>query len=105
MIDREQVIANMASDFAALPEWMRDPFEPFRETVSLLLDKRNEELARSIVAAIPVPANFDAAQVATFNAAVSSVLAGIDSIIAGRTCNQPEFIAAYQASVLNRISE
>jgi hypothetical protein len=105
MIDREQVIANMASDFAALPEWMRNSFEPFRETVALLLDRGNEELARAVVAAIPVPANFDAAQVATFNTAVSSVLTGIDSIIAARTCNQPEYIAAYEASVLKRISE
>lgn len=104
MNNREDILAAMAADFDALPQWLRDPFEPFRETVALLMDRRQEEMAVDLIAAIPTPAGFDAAQVEAFTAAVDSSLAGLNAIIAARTCNQPEFIAAYQATVQARLS-
>lgn len=105
MSNREAIIAAMAAEFDALPQWLREPFEPFRETVALLMERRQEELARHLIAAIPVPAGFDPDQVAAFSSAVSSILSSIDAIIAGRTCNQPEYIAAYEASVQARLAQ
>lgn len=105
MSDRDQILATMAEDFETLPQWLRDPFEPFREVVAGLVDRRQEELARNLIAAIPTPAAFDASQVTAFSAAVTAILSGLDAIIAARVCNQPEFIAAYQATVQARLSE
>lgn len=105
MTDRDEILAAMAADFDALPQWLRDPFEPFREVVAGLLDRRQEELARNLIAAIPTPAGFDQDQVTAFSAAVATMLSGLDAIIAARPCNQPEFIAAYNATVQARLSE
>jgi hypothetical protein len=105
MSDREQIIASMAADFETLPQWLRDPFEPFRDTVVLLMERRQEELARNLIAAIPTPAGFDESQVSAFSAAVAAILSGLDAIIAARPCNQPEFIAAYEATVQARLDQ
>lgn len=105
MSNRDQILASMAAEFDALPQWLRDPFEPFKEAVTILLDRRQEELARNLIAAIPTPANFDAGQVSAFGGAVTAILSGLDSIIASRTCNQPEFIAEYQATVQARLAQ
>lgn len=105
MTDREEIIATMAAEFEALPQWLRDPFEPFREVVAGLIERRQEELARHLIAAIPTPAGFDENQVSAFSAAVTAMLSGLDAIIAARPCNQPEFIAAYEATVQARLSE
>lgn len=105
MSDRDQILATMAEDFETLPQWLRDPFEPFREVVAGLIERRQEELARNLIAAIPTPAGFDENQVSAFSAAVTAMLFGLDAIIAARPCNQPEFIAAYQATVQARLSQ
>lgn len=105
MTDRDEIIATMAAEFEALPQWLRDPFEPFREVVAGLIERRQEELARNLISALPTPADFDSSQVYAFEDAVTAILSGLDAIIDSRLCNQPDFIAAYQATVQARLSE
>jgi hypothetical protein len=56
-------------------------FLPFRETLTLLFDKRFDDLARNVIQAIPQPAGKTSEELDEFDAAKSGVLAGIDSLI------------------------
>ena len=80
-MNRPSIRAAMDAEFATYPEWVRLQFFPFRETLTLLFDKRLDDLAKEIIAAIPQPAGKTQEELDQFNAAKSGVLAGIDSLI------------------------
>lgn len=89
MSNRESIRAAMDAEFVAFPDWVKSHFLPFRETLTILFDKRLDELARSVIAAIPQPASATAEELAEFNQAQSSVLTGIDLLIADFNENDP----------------
>ena len=81
MMNRDSIRASMDAEFATYPEWVRLQFLPFRETLTLLFNKRFDDLARDVIQAIPQPAGKTLEELNEFDAAKSGVLAGIDSLI------------------------
>ena len=71
----------MDAEFATYPEWVRLQFLPFRETLTILFDRRLDGLAKDVIQAIPQPAGKTSEELNQFDAAKSGVLAGIESLI------------------------
>lgn len=79
----------MNSAFLALPEWLRVPFLPMRDTLAILFDKEEDALARQVINAIPQPAGWTVEQLAEFDLAKSAILSSIDALIADTIANDP----------------
>lgn len=96
----------MNASFEALPEWLHTPFIPVRDAASLLLDRGEDEKARSLVEVIRCPAEWSGSQAETFETVKSSLLAGIDALIAETQGNDPlrspEVLAAIEAAAERR---
>lgn len=79
----------MDAEFAAFPEWVKLQFLPFRETLTILFDKRLDYLAKGVIEAIPQPADKTQTELDQFNSAKASVLSGIESLIVDSELNDP----------------
>lgn len=87
--NRDTIRATMNASFATLPEWLRAPFLPMRENLTLLFDLGRDELAREVIEALPHPAGWTQEQLADFDQAKAGILAGIDALIADAAANDP----------------
>jgi hypothetical protein len=79
----------MNAAFLALPEWLRVPFLPMRDTLTILFDKEEDALARQVINAIPQPAGWTVEQLAEFDSAKGAILSSIDALIADVIANDP----------------
>lgn len=89
MSNRESIRSAMNAGFIALPEWLRSPFEPMRENLTLLFDASRDDLALAVVQAIPTPAGWTEEQVAAFDSAKAGIISGIESLMADAVANDP----------------
>jgi hypothetical protein len=103
----EEKRTELAIAWQDCPALFRDSFQPIFEAVVILLDERQEELARDAVAAIPTPLDFDAESQAEFEETKTAFVTGLEELIAIRDAEDPtkspEYIAAYLAAQENRL--
>jgi hypothetical protein len=95
----------MNAAFLALPEWLRVPFLPMRDTLTILFDKEEDALARQVINAIPQPAGWTVEQLDEFDVAKAAILSSIDALIADTIANNPLLSAesrAYSAEATAR---
>ena len=89
MTERDDIRAAMNAAFLDLPHWIREAFGPVRDSVSILLDRSDDALARSLVEAIPPPNGETPERLAEFAAAKAAMLAGINGLIAATEAANP----------------
>lgn len=89
MSNRESIRSAMNAAFLALPEWLRSPFEPMRENLTLLFDANRDDLALAVVQAIPTPAGWTDEQAVEFEAAKAGIISGIELLMADAIANDP----------------
>lgn len=89
MSNRESIRSSMNAAFLALPEWLRVPFLPMRDTLTILFDKEEDALARQVINAIPQPAGWTVEQLSEFDLAKAAILSSIDALIADTIANDP----------------
>jgi hypothetical protein len=103
----EEKRTELAIAWQDCPALFRDSFQPIFNAVAILLDGKQEELARDAVAAIPTPLDFDAESQAQFDGTKAAFVAGLEELIAIRDAEDPtkspEYIAAYLAAQENRL--
>ena len=88
-MSREDTRTQMNEAYFSLPQWIADEFLPVRDAVSILLDQNQDELAISLVNAIPVPANITETQITEFVSAKTAMIGGIQALIADFIANDP----------------
>jgi hypothetical protein len=107
MSERETIRSAMNAAFLALPDWLVVPFLPMKETLTILFDLKQDQLARDVISAIPQPASWTQEQLQQFDTAKASIIAGIDSLIADTEANDPmrtpEAIAQIAAAEARRV--
>lgn len=99
---REENRSAMNAQFEYLPDWLREPFAPVRDAVTILMDELRDREAAALVAAIPVPADFTEEQAATFVAVREQMAAGIEALIPPNPLDSDEARAVLDQSELNR---
>lgn len=102
MVTREEKRQAMLEKFLALPEWLRQPFEPMRPGISLLMDRGHDREAADMVAAVQVPSGFTVEQSTAFLQARAEIGAGIESLIPPNPLDTDEARAVLAQSELTR---
>lgn len=104
-MSEESKRAAMNETFEVLPDWLRLPFEPFRDAVSLLLDQRKIDLAVTVVAAINAPKDFTTEQMTTFNTVKNGMASALADLHADDPLRSPEALAMILISQERRQEE
>lgn len=108
-MSREDARTQMNEAYFSLPQWIADEFLPVRDTVSILLDQNQDELAISLVNAIPVPANITETQITEFVSAKTAMIGGIQALITIREqenpFNSPEALAMLELAAQRRLEQ
>lgn len=106
-MSREDTRTQMNEAYFSLPQWIVDEFIPVRDAVSILLDQNQDELAISLVDAIPVPANITETQITEFVSAKTAMINGIETLITIREqenpFNSPEALAFLELAAQRRL--
>ena len=108
-MSREDTRTQMNEAYFSLPQWIADEFLPVRDAVSILLDQKQDELAISLVNAIPVPANITETQITEFVSAKTAMIGGIEALITIREqenpFNSPEALAMFELAAHRRLQQ
>ena len=108
-MSREDTRTQMNEAYFSLPQWIADEFLPVRDAVSILLDQKQDELAISLVNAIPVPANITETQITEFVSAKTAMIGGIQALITIREqenpFNSPEALAMFELAAQRRLQQ
>ena len=64
---RQQTRTMLRAQWDALPEWLREPFNPVLDSVNILLDQDENELAAQMIEVIGALESYDENQRAFFN--------------------------------------
>lgn len=108
-MSREDTRTQMNEAYFSLPQWIADEFLPVRDAVSILLDQKQDELAISLVNAIPVPANITETQITEFVSAKTAMIGGIEALITIREqenpFNSPEALAMFELAAQRRLQQ
>lgn len=72
--------SNLAAYWSSQPAWIRGPFDASYQSAVSLLDRHDIDAAIAIIAYAPIPSAYDADQLATFDAAKTTLLAGLESL-------------------------
>lgn len=108
-MSREDTRTQMNEAYFSLPQWIADEFLPVRDAVSILLDQKQDELAISLVDAIPVPANITETQITEFVSAKTAMIGGIQALITiteqENPFNSPEALAMFELAAQRRLQQ
>ena len=108
-MSREDTRTQMNEAYFSLPQWIADEFLPVRDAVSILLDQKQDEVAVSLVNAIPVPANITETQITEFISAKTAMIGGIQALITIREqenpFNSPEALAMLELAAQRRLQQ
>jgi hypothetical protein len=108
-MSREDTRTQMNEAYFSLPQWIADEFLPVRDAVSILLDQNQDEVAVSLVNAIPVPANITETQITEFISAKTAMIGGIQALITIREqenpFNSPEALAMFELAAQRRLQQ
>jgi hypothetical protein len=108
-MSREDTRTQMNEAYFSLPQWIADEFLPVRDAVSILLDQNQDEVAVSLVDAIPVPANITETQITEFVSAKTAMIGGIQALITIREqenpFNSPEALAMFELAAQRRLQQ
>lgn len=72
--------SNLAAYWSSQPAWIRGPFDASYQSAVSLLDRHDIDAAIAIITYAPIPSAYDADQLATFAAAKTTLLAGLESL-------------------------
>lgn len=89
MSNREDIRSQMNTYFYSLPNWLKEPFLPLRENLSILFDIDRDDLAISIIDSIPTPSGWTNEQIEAFNTAKITIKTNIESLIQDKILNDP----------------
>lgn len=81
MNNRDDFRSDLGNYYASLPEWIRGPFEPIREVITLLLDKERDDLAKEVVSSVAAPENLLEEQAEDFATAKGNILDKLDALM------------------------
>jgi hypothetical protein len=108
-MNREETRTQMNEAYFSLPQWIADEFLPVKDVVSLLLDENQDEIAVSLVNAIPIPANITETQTTEFISAKTAMISGIQSLIAiaeqENPLNSAETLAILELAAQRRLEQ